>query len=60
MPDAVLHAQNLTKRYGGVTALTTAEMKPDADFFPKLPGSFVTNISIPQCEVHIPVTDVVK
>jgi ribose transport system substrate-binding protein len=43
-----------------LTAVTTDEMKPGGDFFPNLPGSFVTNISIPQCEVHIPVSDVVK
>lgn len=43
-----------------LTAITTAEMKPGVDFFPNLPGSFVTNVSVPQCEVHIPVSDVVK
>lgn len=43
-----------------LTALTTDQMKAGENFFPNLPGSFVTNISIPQCEVQIPVTDVVK
>jgi ribose transport system substrate-binding protein len=58
---ATLSGQSLPQNSNvPLTALTTTEMKADADYFPKLPGSFVTNISIPQCEVHIPVTDVVK
>lgn len=40
--------------------VTTDEMKAGANYFPDLPGSFVTNISIPQCEVQIPVDAVVK
>lgn len=42
-----------------LTALSTDEMKAGTDFFPALPGSFVTDISIPQCDVHIPVSAVV-
>lgn len=40
--------------------VTTDQMKADENYFPKLPNSFVTNISIPQCDVHIPVDQVVK
>jgi ribose transport system substrate-binding protein len=40
--------------------VTTAEMKADVNYFPKLPNSFVTNIGIPQCGVTIPVDAVVK
>lgn len=37
----------------------TKDMKPGLNYFPKLPNSFVTDIDIPQCGVHIPVSDVV-
>ncbi len=40
--------------------VTTDEMKPGVNYFPNLPNSFVTNISIPQCNVSIPVDAVVK
>jgi ribose transport system substrate-binding protein len=40
--------------------VTTDQMKAGDNYFPKLPNSFVTNISIPQCEVNIPVGQVVK
>ena len=39
---------------------TTSEMKADVNYFPKQPNSFVTNISIPQCDIAIPVEAVVK
>lgn len=40
--------------------VTTSEMKAGVNFFPDQPNSFVTNISIPQCAIEIPVHDVVK
>ncbi len=40
--------------------VTTDEMKAGANYFPDQPNSFVTNISIPQCAIDIPVHDVVK
>lgn len=40
--------------------VTTSEMKAGVNYFPDEPSSFVTNISIPQCGIHIPVKDVVK
>jgi ribose transport system substrate-binding protein len=40
--------------------VTTDQMKAGVNYFPKLPNSFVTNISIPQCDVSIPVDAVVK
>ena len=40
--------------------VTTSEMKADVNYFPKQPNSFVTNISIPQCDIAIPVEAVVK
>ncbi len=40
--------------------VTTDKMKAGVNYFPDLPGSFVTDISIPQCGVKIPVDDVVK
>jgi ribose transport system substrate-binding protein len=43
-----------------LSPIETADMKPEADYFPKLPGSFVTNINIAKCGVQIPVTDIVK
>lgn len=43
-----------------LSPVTTQEMKAGDNYFPKLANSFVTNISIPQCEVHIPVNEVVK
>ena len=40
--------------------VTTDQMKPAVDYFPNLPGSFVTDINIAKCGISIPVTDVVK
>jgi ribose transport system substrate-binding protein len=40
--------------------VTTKEMKSGVNYFPDLPSSFVTNINIPQCDIKIPVNDVVK
>ena len=38
----------------------TSEMKADVDYFPNQPNSFITDISIPQCDVAIPVNAVVN
>jgi len=35
-------------------------MKVDVDYFPNQPNSFITDISIPQCDVAIPVNAVVN
>ena len=43
-----------------LTLVSTGQMKAADNYFPKLANSFVTNISIPQCDVHIPVGQVVK
>lgn len=40
--------------------VTTSEMKAGVNYFPDQPNSLVTNINIPQCDVHIPVADAVK
>lgn len=40
--------------------ITTAEMQAERDYFPKLPNSFVTNISIPQCGIEIPAEQAIK
>jgi ribose transport system substrate-binding protein len=40
--------------------VTTDEMKPGVNYFPNLPNSFVTNITIPQCGIAVPVDAVVK
>lgn len=37
----------------------TKDMKAGVNYFPKLSNSFVTDINIPQCGVHIPVSAVV-
>lgn len=53
--QAVPHDANIP-----LNPVTTSEMKAGVNYFPNQPNSFVTNINIPQCGVHIPVTDVVK
>ncbi|MGH7056445.1 MAG: substrate-binding domain-containing protein [Acetobacteraceae bacterium] len=40
--------------------VTTSEMKAGVNYFPKQPSSFVTNINIPQCGIHIPVAGAIK
>lgn len=42
-----------------LSPVTTKEMKAGVNYFPKLSNSFVTDINIPQCDVHIPVAAVV-
>ncbi len=42
-----------------LSPMTTDQMKADVDYFPQQPNSFVTDINIPQCDVHIPVDAVV-
>ena len=40
--------------------VTTDQMKTAVDYFPDLPGSFVTDVNIAKCGIAIPVRDVVK
>ncbi|MGH7191464.1 MAG: substrate-binding domain-containing protein, partial [Acetobacteraceae bacterium] len=40
--------------------IKTAEMQAGRDYFPKLPNSFVTNVSIPQCGIQIPAEQAIK
>lgn len=58
---AALDGQSLPRTANvPLTEVHTAEMKAGDNYFPKLPNSFVTDISVPQCGVHIPVGQVVK
>jgi len=43
-----------------LTAVGSDQMKAGTDYFPNLPPSFVTNINIEKCGIHIPVSDVAK
>lgn len=57
---AVLDGQTLPRDADiPLNPVMTAGMKPGVNYFPNLPNSFVTDIDIPQCGVHIPVNDVV-
>ena len=58
---AALDGQSLPRTANiPLSPVHTAEMKAGVNYFPKLANSFVTNVSIPQCGVHIPVDQVVK
>lgn len=58
---AVLDGQSIPRTASiPLNPVTTDEMKEGRDYFPDLPDSFVTNINIPQCDIQIPVSDVIK
>lgn len=57
---AVLHGQAVPRDANiPFNPVTTSEMKEGVNYFPDQPSSFVTNINIPQCGIHIPVSDAV-
>ena len=52
---ALLQGQKLPKTISlPLEEITTEKMVADKNFFPKLPDGFVTDVSVPSCDIKVP------